>query len=96
MIIIICVVCVLLIAGCAFWLWCDDLDTSGSIFAILFIFCAGIALFCVPILHIENTKKAELINKTYGTEYTSADIFWTGDIINEMILGNKTRIELEQ
>lgn len=38
--------------------------------------------------------KAELINKTYGTEYTQEQVFWAEDIIEEVRQVQRQRIEL--
>ncbi len=36
-----------------------------------------------------------LINERFGTNYTTKDLYWGGDVIKDMLEGNKNRIGLE-
>ena len=58
----------------------------------------GISLIVVAVVclvWISCIKNAEMINETYGTAYTASDMFWHGVMINQIIIGSKTRVLLE-
>ena len=54
-----------------------------------------IAGICIGVSFIGSGTKAELLNKTYGTNYTAKEIFFAEDIIEEIKRVQRTRIEIE-
>jgi hypothetical protein len=43
---------------------------------------------------LESAKiRAKVLNREFGTEYTQEDIFWAGNLINQIIYDKKKRIE---
>jgi hypothetical protein len=54
----------------------------------------SVIAFVISLAWISSEKQAQVINKEYGTHYTTSEIFWTGDTITKVIVGNKNRIEL--
>lgn len=40
-------------------------------------------------------KDASFINKVYGTSYTQEELFWNGKDIKTMVIGNRSRVKLE-
>ena len=43
-----------------------------------------------------SAKKAKLINNQFGTNYSASDMFWVGDTIEKIIIGQKNRIDLNK
>jgi len=59
---------------------------SGLVCPILVITgCLGLIVVTTSILpYIAAQHKANIINKQYGTHYTRDDVFYAGDVINEI------------
>jgi len=66
--------------------------------ALLFAFVGVLALVAVIVLtlYVATKRQAKIINAEYGTHYTTADMFWAGDTIEETIIGNKMRVNLKK
>lgn len=67
----------------------------GSIVLLAIQVIILIAGICIGVSYIGSGTKAELLNKTYGTNYTAKEIFFAGDIIEEIRRVQRTRIEIE-
>ena len=48
----------------------------------------------VPLCFYTAGKEAKIINKTYSTSYTAGDMFWTGEVIKNYIIGEKKRADV--
>lgn len=71
------------------------LAVASSIVLLAIQFLVLIAGICIGVSFIGSGTKAELLNKTYGTNYTAKEIFFAGDIIEEIRRVQRTRIEIE-
>ena len=38
--------------------------------------------------------RAQIVNKEFGTSYTTGEVFWAGETIENIVLGQKARIDL--
>ena len=68
-------------------------DYAEENFLIIAI-CIIATLICF-LVRTSCIKNAEMINETYGTTYTASDMLWHGEMINQIIIVNKTRVLLE-
>ena len=82
--------------------WGDEgysgLHALAQILSITFLVIQVIVLIagiCIGVSFIGSGTKAELLNKTYGTNYTAKEIFFAEDIIEEIKRVQRTRIEIE-
>ena len=65
--------------------------------SILFCGMIGVVLSIIlAICSVQCSKDAELLNSTYGTAYTTEQMFWNGSDIKAMIIGNRTRLQIEK
>jgi hypothetical protein len=67
-----------------------------------FFFCAaacgfiGLLVSLCMFCNLQTAKHdAAFINKNYGTTYTADDFVWNGDEIKTMVIGNKSRVKIE-
>jgi len=77
---------------------CDGIHALAQILSITFLVIQVIVLIagiCIGVSFIGSGTKAELLNKTYGTNYTAKEIFFAEDIIEEIKRVQRTRIEIE-
>lgn len=72
----------------------NETDWDVDIFRFIVLVLTISYWLLVPICFYSSNKEAELINKTYSTSYTAGDIFWTGGIIKDYLLGEKKRVEV--
>lgn len=76
----------------------DGIHTLAMIVSVIMliiqviVFIVGI---CIGFSYIGSGTKAELLNKTYGTNYTAKEVFFAEDIIEEIRRVQRTRIEIE-
>ena len=81
------------------WKLVDDLDWTlfGAVVTTIGVVSTVTFLVVAP-LYIYNSiaagTRAELLNASFGTKYTAEQVLYGGDIINQVIQGQKTRIEL--
>lgn len=68
----------------------DALKTIGAVLTIVFAFIVVIWGFCLK----EADTKAQMLNKTYGTNYTTEDLLYAEDVIEEIHLMNRMRLEI--
>lgn len=64
----------------------------GPVYA-LAIIAAAIGAFS-PLVYHECAVNARILNETFGTDYTAGDMFWAGETIKTVVLGQKARIDL--
>lgn len=61
------------------------------------VLVCGVALLVYSVLcfsYISASYKANIINREYKTNYTQAEIFWAGDVIDTIKQIERQRIEL--
>lgn len=74
-------------------------DNQPYILAFCFFFfivgvCGIIATPFLSFKHYQAKHKALIINKEFGTKYTTKDVFYAEDVIEEIRQMNRHRIEL--
>ena len=66
-----------------------------EIFEKLMLGCiAALLLLIIVGGSIATCKKATLLNNEYGTNYSCSDIFWTEDMISNLIIGKKLNVNM--
>jgi len=61
----------------------------------LVLIMAALAVPVYPITRHYYEIKAQIVNEEFGTSYTWEEMFWVGHTIETLVLGNKTRIDLD-
>jgi len=77
----------------------DDSSESEVVKFVVVIIClAFIFAFATVVIPrwIGAGRNAKVINKEFGTHYTTAEIFWAGDTIKEIIVGRRNNVMLEK
>ncbi len=69
-------------------------DTFGVIGG-LFVFLGPILILVHLIVWNTAVSDTKLINKTYGTSYTTEEMFWSSGTIKEIFIGESSSIELK-
>ena len=69
---------------------CTDLEPLIWIVSIILAIMILITIPC----WVSSKREAKILNETCNTNYSTADIFWAGETIKDIILGNKHRVEI--
>lgn len=90
-----------LFSAAMFWFAINTRSTGAELWALIagvfssLFTCAGFATWCVSsVLWFGAGHKARIINETFGTHYTQAEVFWAEDVIDEVRELKRKRIEL--
>lgn len=90
---------VIAVLACVAIKYGNDNDNAGIIFlgAILTVFSivGAIGFIILGFDYKASSFKAEIINREYGTNYTSEEIFYAGDVIDTIRQIDRQRIELD-
>jgi hypothetical protein len=74
---------------------CSGLEIGG--FVVLAIGIVGLVVAgCLTVSAVKSSKDAEFLNSEYGTHYTTEQMFWNGSEIKGMVIGNRTRLQIEK
>jgi len=60
----------------------------------MFAMVVVIAVPVSPLVYHSCKVTAQVVNEEFGTSYTAGDIFWAGSTIEDLVLGHRTRIDL--
>ena len=74
---------------------CSGLEVGGFIvlaFGIVGLVVAG----CLTGNAVQASKDSEFLNAEYGTHYTAEQMFWNGSEIKGMVIGTRTRLQIEK
>lgn len=72
----------------------DDSDW-GILVRVIVIFLI-ITAFMVGGCLIYSANERRIINREFGTAYTTGDMFWAGETIRETLIGQKNRVEINK
>ena len=64
-------------------------------FVIFIIMVASLIAMVASMSLYKRCREAQVINKTYGTNYSMGDMVWANSTIKEICEGKKLRIELK-
>ena len=62
----------------------------------VFLVCmlAVLSGLAFPFVYHSCKVEAQIVNTEFGTSYTAGDIFWAGETIENIVIGQKARIDL--
>jgi len=70
-------------------------EPIGIIIMIVSLVCGFIG-FLGTIVYPVAYNDAKFLNSNFGTKYTAEDMFWHGEDIKTMIIGNKVRAKVQE
>ena len=76
-------------------MWNDAWKDALGFLQFMIVAIAIVAGIVLPIAYQSCKVTARIVNEEFGTSYTTSDIFWAGATIDEIVLGKKTRIDLD-
>ncbi len=59
------------------------------------LFCSAFMSVLVGLLVASCYVQARVVNEKFGTEYTASEMFFAGETITEVIVGNKSRLDVD-
>ena len=84
---------VLLFTGIVLCFLSDDFNrTCIAIMALDFILAGLFGIFFSAMNYGCAVKDSKFLNSNFGTQYTTEQMFWNGEEIKDMVIGNKYRI----
>lgn len=88
-----------LLAVALFYASANNAKSGGILmplgFVSMFMSIIGLVIWCVCAAHWYAAEhKVRIINETFGTHYTQAEVFWAEDVIDEVRELKRKRVEL--
>lgn len=81
----------------AFFLFCTEKYSKTQLLGAMLGYVAGVLYIILTIFsygYVKASVQAELINAQYGTEYTTNQIYFASDIIDEVSEAKRSRIDM--
>lgn len=67
-----------------------------ELFSPLIVGIAALIGVTVALCWYASARQAKLLNQQFGTAYTTADMFWTGETVQQILEGQRLRIDLRE
>ncbi len=76
-------------------MWNDAWEDAVGFLKFMVVALVLVGGVILPLAYQSCKVTAKVVNEEFGTSYTASDIFWAGETIGEVVLGQKARIDLD-